>query len=58
MTTTYWTPEKNQVVCGCFVGTVDEFAAKVKETHGNNEHGKAYRKYIRHVRMLMKGCDK
>ena len=30
------------VCCGCFHGTVDEFRAKVRETHGNNKHGKAY----------------
>ena len=31
------------VCCGCFCGTVDEFRAKVKQTHGDNKHGKAYR---------------
>ena len=30
------------VCCGCFRGTVDEFRAKVKQTHGDNKHGKAY----------------
>ena len=30
------------VCCGCFHGTVDEFRAKVKQTHGDNKHGKAY----------------
>ena len=35
--------EKIFVIVGCFAGTIDEFERKVKETHGDNEHGKAYR---------------
>ena len=31
-----------RVVCGCFFGTLDEFAEKVKKTHGDNEHAKVY----------------
>ena len=27
---------------GCFKGTIDEFAAEVKKTHGNNKYAKAY----------------
>lgn len=30
------------VSCGCFCGNVDEFVEKVKETHGDNKHAKAY----------------
>ena len=30
------------VKCGCFFGAIEEFAEKVKQTHGNNEHAKAY----------------
>ena len=30
------------VVCGCFFGTIDEFLAKVKQTHGNSKHAKVY----------------
>ena len=45
-TTTYWDEEKQLVVCGCFRGTLDEFKNKVNATHGDNEHGKAYQKYI------------
>lgn len=30
------------VACGCFRGDIDEFEAKVKKTHGDNEHAKAY----------------
>ena len=32
------------VKCGCFCGTVDEFTEKVSETHGDNKHGRVYRK--------------
>ncbi len=33
--TTYWV-EQDKIWCGCFVGTLAEFAAKVEETHKNN----------------------
>ena len=33
---------KIKVVCGCFFGTIDEFLAKVKQTHGNSKHAKVY----------------
>jgi hypothetical protein len=52
-TTTYWTSESVQVVCGCFRGNLDEFESKVNKTHGDNEHGLAYRNYIKIVRMIM-----
>ena len=35
--------EKIFVIVGCFAGTIEEFDEAVKETHGDNEHGKAYR---------------
>ena len=35
-----------KVKCGCFYGTMDEFAAKVTATHGDNAHAKAYRAVI------------
>ncbi|MDY5287631.1 MAG: hypothetical protein SPH11_07760 [Lentihominibacter sp.] len=31
------------VMCGCFFGTIDEFAEQVEKTHGDNEHGRAYK---------------
>ena len=34
--------EKIRVFCGCFFGDLDEFAEKVKETHGDNEYGRVY----------------
>ena len=34
--------EKIIVAVGCFGGTIDEFEKAVEETHGDNEHAKAY----------------
>ena len=33
---------KIRVSCGCFFGDLEEFAVKVKQTHGDNEHGRVY----------------
>ena len=42
-TTFFRTKEKQiKVSCGCFMGTVAEFAEKVKQTHGNSKHAKTY----------------
>ena len=49
-TTYYWTKEHEQVVCGCFKGTLSEFEAKVKETHGNNKHGIDYMNWINKIK--------
>ena len=44
-TTTFFVLKNGKigVQCGCFYGDIDEFAAKVEQTHGNNQHGKAYK---------------
>ena len=44
-TTTFFVLKNGKigVRCGCFYGDIDEFAAKVEQTHGNNQHGKAYK---------------
>ena len=34
--------KKIRVSCGCFFGDLEEFAEKVKETHGDNEYGRVY----------------
>ena len=41
-TTIYNTDKGIYVKCGCFFGTIDEFVAKVKETHKGNEHERDY----------------
>lgn len=33
-----------QLACGCFSGTLAQFRAKVKETHGDNKHAQVYLK--------------
>ena len=34
------------IKCGCFFGTMDEFASKVKDTHGDNTFANQYRKVV------------
>jgi acyl-[acyl carrier protein]--UDP-N-acetylglucosamine O-acyltransferase len=38
------------VATGCFSGSIDEFAKKVKEVHGESEHGMRYLDAIEHIR--------
>ena len=38
------------VQCGCFRGTLDEFVAKVKETHNDNEHARNYLAIVEFVK--------
>jgi len=47
----YWNSEHEQIICGCFKGTLSEFESKVKETHGTNEHAQAYLKWINEVKI-------
>ena len=44
---------KVRVACGCFYGDLDEFAAKVQETHRDNKHGKVYKKLIELAKIQM-----
>lgn len=30
------------MACGCFLGNIEDFAKKVKQTHGDSDHAKAY----------------
>lgn len=43
-TVTFMRSRDNKIIvkCGCFTGDIDTFIAKVRATHGDNEHGKAY----------------
>lgn len=43
-TTTFFrtADRKIWVNCGCFSGDIDQFAAAVKKTHGNNNHAQDY----------------
>lgn len=48
-TTYYWNEERDQIVCGCFIGTMQEFKDKIKKTHNENEFAKGYFKWIEAV---------
>jgi hypothetical protein len=53
-TTFYWNDEKEQIVRGCFVGNLEEFESKIKETHGDNEHAQDYFKWIEKIKFYKK----
>ena len=44
-TTTFYRNKNNgiSVTCGCFNGSMEDFLARVNETHGDNKHGQVYR---------------
>ena len=42
------------VTVGCFYGSIDEFAEKVRATHGDNEHAKAYMLAIELAKLRIK----
>ena len=44
-----WTRSDNCIATGCFRGTVKEFLAAVRETHGDNEHAQAYRAAVKFI---------
>ena len=58
-TTTFFRNANNDisVSCGCFYGTIDEFAAAVTKTHGDNEHAQAYRHAIEIAKLRIKLTD-
>ena len=45
-TTIYHTDKGVFVACGCFRGTLDEFANKVEQTHGDNKHARDYKALV------------
>jgi predicted RNA-binding Zn-ribbon protein involved in translation (DUF1610 family) len=42
---------------GCFTGTLDDFLAKVTETHGDNKHAAAYRLAAELAKVRMGSLD-
>ena len=50
-TTIYHTDKGVFVSCGCFRGTLDEFAKKVEETHGDNNHARDYKALVEFAKM-------
>lgn len=41
-----------RVATGCWSGTLDEFEARVREVHGDNEYGREYQAAITFIRAL------
>ena len=39
------------IKCGCFEGSLDEFVAKVEETHGDNKYGREYKAAIELIKI-------
>ena len=42
------------VRCGCFAGTLEEWEAKVKETHGESNYGRSYLTLAKAVREILR----
>jgi len=49
-TTYYWNEQIEQIVCGCFCGTLEEFENQIKVTHGENDFAKGYFDWINAVK--------
>ena len=54
-TTIFHTDKGIYVQCGCFKGTLEEFEAKVKETHQGNKHERDYLALIEFVKVKFEG---
>lgn len=52
-TTLYWGDGKQQILCGCFRGDIDNFEAKVLATHSESEHLQPYLKQIEIMKYLV-----
>jgi hypothetical protein len=39
------------ISCGCFFGTLEEFAERVERTHGDNRYGREYRAIIEVIKV-------
>lgn len=54
-TTTFFATKTGIFVnCGCFSGSLEVFADAVEKTHGDSEHGKAYRLAIELAKLRIK----
>lgn len=51
-TTVYWLGDRTQVICGCYTGTLEAFEERVSRVHGDNRHGREYRRLIATVRKI------
>lgn len=57
--TTFFRTEDERlfVSCGCFCGPVNEFKKKVRQTHGNNKHAKAYALAIKLAKLQVEDVE-
>lgn len=57
--TTFFRDQENgiSVMCGCFCGTIDEFAEAVKKTHGGTKYEKEYMAAIAVARAHIEGGE-
>ena len=56
-TTVFHTDKGIFVQCGCFRGTLEEFAAKVKETHAGSKHERDYNALIEFAKTKFSDYD-
>ena len=54
----YRTDKGVYVKCGCFFGTIDEFAEKVKKTHAGNMYERDYKALIDYAKAHFANNDK
>ena len=52
MDNTTYAMESDTIICGCFIGTLDEFEERVKKRHRNNKYAKQYMAMIAMLRVL------
>lgn len=52
-TTLYFNKDMTQVVCGCFLGSLEEFEIAVENKHGNSKYGIDYKNWISRVKKYM-----
>ena len=52
-TVVYFSKDRTQVICGCYVATLEEFEERVKEVHKDSEYAKQYLDFISKVRVYM-----
>ena len=46
----YFTSDHEQIVCGCFSGTMEEFENYVNSIHDNNQDKQDYMKWIKAIK--------
>ena len=52
-TTFFWNEDQNQIVCGCYHGSLDEFETRVEEVHRDCQYGDEYKQFIKQCRSLL-----